>query len=138
VNDTPYRDALGAPEPASPDDRRRRTAVGEARPGDMPLAGGKKLQVSVISPHEVGFEGEADGIIAPAHDGMLGILYGHAPMVVLLGEGELIVRRHWQHDLRFHVSRGFLQVVDNQVSVLAEEVRPLADMPRLDPDELEG
>lgn len=100
--------------------------------GSPSPAGGRKLRVSVISPTEVGFEGEADGVVAPAHDGKLGILYGHAPMVVLLGEGELIVRRTWQHDLRFRVARGFLQVVDNEVSVLAEEVEALDEMPRLE------
>lgn len=88
--------------------------------------GARTLRVSVISPSRVGFEGEARAIVAPAHDGKLGILYGHAPMVVLLGSGELVVRTAGDGDRRFHVSRGFLQVVDNVVSVLAEEVEELA------------
>lgn len=79
------------------------------------------LEVSVISPVRVGFEGEARALVVPAHDGKLGILYGHAPMTVLLGEGPLVVRTP-EGDRRFRVSRGFLQVVDNVVSVLAEEV----------------
>lgn len=110
--------------------RGRETADGDAgvAAGAAP-SGGKKLRVSLISPAEVGFEGEADGLVAPAHDGKLGILYGHAPMVVLLGEGELIVRRTWRHDLRFHVVGGFLQVADNEVSVLAEEIRALEPPP---------
>ncbi|MFQ5678924.1 MAG: F0F1 ATP synthase subunit epsilon [Gemmatimonadota bacterium] len=83
------------------------------------------LQVSVISPVRVGFEGEARALVAPAHDGKLGVLYGHAPMTVLLGTGELIVRSA-EGDRRFHVSGGFLQVVDNVVSVLAEEVSEAA------------
>ena len=82
------------------------------------------LQVSVISPIRVGYEGEARALVVPAHDGRLGILFGHAPMTVLLGTGELIVRSP-EGDRRFHVSEGFLQVVDNVVSVLAEEVSEL-------------
>jgi F-type H+-transporting ATPase subunit epsilon len=82
------------------------------------------LQISIISPAGLGYEGAAEAIVAPAHDGQLGILYGHAPMMVLLGEGELRLReRRTMH--RFHVARGFLQVVDNEVTVIAEEVRPL-------------
>lgn len=130
--------AGGAGRGPGPADRQRRTAVGEARPGDMAPAGGKKLRVSVISPSKIGFEGEADGLVAPAHDGKLGILPGHAPMVVLLGEGELIVRRYWQHDLRFQVARGFLQVVDDEVSVLAEEVASIAEVPPGTPAEEAG
>jgi len=85
------------------------------------LAVGRTLRVSVISPTSVGFEGEATSITAPAHDGEVGILYGHAPMLVLLGEGDLVVHAP-DGERRFHVARGFLQVVENEVSVLAEEV----------------
>ena len=85
------------------------------------MNGRKKLKVSIISPSQIGFEGEADALVVPAHDGLLGILYGHAPMVTLLGSGELVVRRD-DSEQRFQVARGFLQVMDNEVSVLAEEV----------------
>jgi F-type H+-transporting ATPase subunit epsilon len=81
----------------------------------------KKLKVSVISPSKIGFEGEADALVVPAYDGLVGILYGHAPMVTLLGSGELVVRND-EAEQRFSVARGFLQVVDNEVSILAEEV----------------
>jgi F-type H+-transporting ATPase subunit epsilon len=84
------------------------------------------LQVSIISPAGIGYEGEAEAIVAPAYDGQLGILYGHAPMMVLLGEGELRLRDGGAMH-RFHVARGFLQVVENEVTVLAEEARPLED-----------
>ncbi len=88
---------------------------------------GRKLSVSIISPTAVGFEGEGESVVAPAYDGQLGILYGHAPMMVLLGTGEVAVRDSGSV-YRFHVSRGFLQVVDNEVSVLAEEVSALDEV----------
>ncbi|MDB4899714.1 MAG: ATPase, complex, delta/epsilon subunit, partial [Gemmatimonadetes bacterium] len=44
------------------------------------------LTVSVISPEAVLFEGTTDTVVAPAFDGLVGILTGHAPMVTLLGE----------------------------------------------------
>lgn len=84
----------------------------------------RTLKVSVISPMQVGFEGEGESVIVPAYDGLLGILYNHAPMMVLLGDGELVVR-NGNDEHRLHVSGGFLQVVDNVVSVLAEEVKTL-------------
>jgi F-type H+-transporting ATPase subunit epsilon len=82
------------------------------------------MHVSVISPAQAAFEGEASEVIAPAHDGQVGILYGHAPMVALLGTGQLVVRSP-DGERRFEVSRGFLQVVDNEISVLAEAVQVL-------------
>ena len=59
--------------------------------------------------------------LAPALAGPRGLLDGHAPMMVRLGAGELRLRDGGALH-RFHVARGFLQVVDNEVSVLAVEV----------------
>jgi len=77
------------------------------------------LQVSVISPEKTVYEGEADQVVAQAWDGQLGVLQGHAPMLVLLGEGELRITRGGA-DQRFHVRGGFLQVADDVVTVLSE------------------
>ena len=77
------------------------------------------LRVSVISPAEVIFEGEADSVIAPAYDGELGILRGHAPLMALLGQGEVRIRRGNDTET-FQVAGGFFQVVDNTVKVLSE------------------
>ena len=43
------------------------------------------LTVSVISPEAVLFEGTTDSVVAPAFDGEVGILSGHAAMMTLLG-----------------------------------------------------
>ena len=81
----------------------------------------RKLRVNVISPAAVGFSGEGDSVLIPAHDGQLGILVGHAPMMVLLGSGDVIVK-DGDSVRRTHVSGGFMQVIDDEVSVLAEHV----------------
>jgi F-type H+-transporting ATPase subunit epsilon len=87
-----------------------------------PAAGGGlsgALHVVVISPERTIFEGEAESVVAPAWDGELGILRGHAPLMALLGEGDLRVRSGGRTE-HFHVEGGFLQVVDNVVTVLSE------------------
>ena len=66
------------------------------------------------------FEGEADSVVAPAFDGEVGILAGHAPMVTLLGRGELRVSGS-AGARRFTVSGGFLQVADNTVRVVTDQ-----------------
>jgi F-type H+-transporting ATPase subunit epsilon len=81
--------------------------------------GTQALHVVVISPERTIFEGPADAVVAPAWDGELGILRGHAPLMALLGAGELRVRRGGETQ-RFHVAGGFLQVVDDVVTVLSE------------------
>ena len=83
------------------------------------MAASSRLQVSVITPSSTVYEGEADMVVAPAWDGEVGILHGHAPMMALLGEGELRVTRGGAQET-FFVSGGFLQVADDVVSVLSE------------------
>ena len=77
------------------------------------------LSVSVISPEAVLFEGTTESIVAPAFDGQVGILTGHAPMLTLLGTGELRLGDGGS-GRRFHVEGGFLQVVDDTVRVVTE------------------
>lgn len=74
------------------------------------------LNVSVISPEATLYEGQTDSVVAPAYDGEVGILTGHAPMMTLLGKGVL---RLGDGKL-FNVDGGFLQVVDNAVRVVTE------------------
>jgi F-type H+-transporting ATPase subunit epsilon len=77
------------------------------------------LNVTVISPEAVLFEGTTDSLVAPAFDGEVGILTGHAPMMTLLGKGTLRIGGGGG-ERRFSVEGGFLQVVDNQVRVVTD------------------
>ena len=79
------------------------------------------LKVSVISPEAALFEGEATSVIAPAYDGEVGILTGHAPMMTLLGKGELRVEGGAGAGRKFAIEGGFLQVVGNHVRVVTEK-----------------
>jgi F-type H+-transporting ATPase subunit epsilon len=81
------------------------------------------LKVSVISPERVLFEGDAESVVAPAFDGEVGILTGHAPMMALLGRGTL--RLGGGASARFRVEGGFLQVADNQVRVVTEHAESI-------------
>ena len=78
------------------------------------------LHVRVISPEASLFEGDASSVVAPAFDGEVGILTGHAPMMTLLGKGELKVEGGNGGSRKFAIEGGFLQVVSNQVRVVTE------------------
>lgn len=87
------------------------------------MAAHKRLSVALITPESTVYEGEADMVVLPAWDGEMGILRGHAPMMALLGEGELRVTRDGA-EKTFYVSGGFMQVTDDVVSVLSETAEP--------------
>lgn len=75
------------------------------------------LNVSVISPENVLFEGTVDSVVAPAFDGEIGILTGHAPLMTLLGKGVLRLGG----GRSYNVEGGFLQVADDEVRVVTEK-----------------
>ncbi len=85
------------------------------------------MRVTVISPEQSVFEGEATAVVAPAHDGEVGILPRHAPFMTLLGEGRLTVRQDEGDDKVFRVKGGILQVVDDVVNVVAEHAEGESD-----------
>lgn len=81
------------------------------------------LTVSVISPERTIFEGTVESVVAPAFDGEVGILPQHAPMMTLLGTGELRLGPGGSAG-RFSISGGFLQVLNDTVRVVTEHATP--------------
>ena len=78
------------------------------------------MHVTVISPDRAVFDGPADSVVAPAFDGHVGILPGHAPFMTLLGTGVLTVTGSASG--RYRISGGFLQVLEDRVRVVADQV----------------
>ena len=77
------------------------------------------VHVTVISPERVLFDGAAEAVVAPAFDGLVGILPHHAPFLTLLGAGTLRVREG-STSSAFRVAGGFLQVMGDRVRVVAD------------------
>jgi F-type H+-transporting ATPase subunit epsilon len=78
------------------------------------------LSVRVVSPNRIVFEGEASALVAPAWDGQVGVLPGHAPMLALVGSGPLSIDRPGGGSDVFHVAGGVLKVERNVVTLLTE------------------
>ena len=69
------------------------------------------LQVRVITPERVFFEGEATHVQYPGEDGLYGILPRHAPMITTVASGVLEITETDGNKHRFFVADGFAQVV---------------------------
>lgn len=82
------------------------------------------LKVQLVSPQESVYEGEADSLVVPAWDGKVGILPGHAPMIALLGAGELTLTLPGGEEDKFDLAQGVMKVEENVVTILTEYVGP--------------
>lgn len=80
----------------------------------------KTIHVQVVSPERVVYEGDASALVAPAWDGKVGVLPGHAPLLSLLGAGELSVEVPGGGTQRYYVAGGILKVEGSQAILLTE------------------
>lgn len=101
----------------------------------------RTLHVRVVSPEKVVFEGDASALVAPAWDGKVGVLPGHAPLLALLGAGELSVEVPGGGTKRYQVAGGILKVEGAEATVLTEYAgtEPPAHLPAgavVQPEEL--
>jgi len=89
------------------------------------------FHVRVVSPEKVVYEGEAESLVAPAWDGKVGILPHHAPMLALLGAGDLSLETPGAGTRKYYVAGGILKVEGAQTTVLTEYAgtQPPASMP---------
>jgi len=76
------------------------------------------LILEIVTTEEVLYSGEADVVIAPGREGQLGILPRHAPLLTGIKEGNVVVRLG-EKEISIPVSGGFLEVMNNKVTVLA-------------------
>ena len=89
----------------------------------------ESLQVALVTPEAKVFEGPAQSVVLPAHDGQMGFLPGRAPLLCKLGSGPMTVRTEAGETV-FYVSGGFAQVRGSSLTVLATEALPRAELTR--------
>ena len=76
--------------------------------------------VEIITPDKVVFEGEAKAVRLPGIDGWFEILNHHAPLVSILGAGEIKVTDPNKKEQLIPINGGVIEVNDNHVKILAE------------------
>jgi F-type H+-transporting ATPase subunit epsilon len=85
----------------------------------------ENLHIDIVSPGGSVFKGHASGVIAPGSEGSFEVLNNHAPMIAAFGVGTLVVKTRAGADIDFATSGGFVEVLNNTVSILAETAEPI-------------
>ena len=76
------------------------------------------LSLKVVSAQGVLLDEKADYICLPAEDGTIGVLKGHAPMIVSLKAGDIKYRGS-TGESAFHLDRGIAEIKDNRVVIIS-------------------
>lgn len=86
------------------------------------------LYVEIVTPDRRVFQGDAQGVRAPGSEGSFEVRYNHAPMIAALATGPLVITTPAGEKIAFAASGGFLEVLHNTVTVLAETAEPATDI----------
>jgi F-type H+-transporting ATPase subunit epsilon len=79
----------------------------------------KKIKVSIVTPEQKVFEGEAGYISIPSVSGGLGILPDHLPIICFLDIGIVKILND-KETVQVAVCRGYLQFVKNNANIITE------------------
>ena len=77
------------------------------------------LDLEIVTPERLAYSDTDDSVQLPGVEGELGVLPHHAPLISMLGVGELRIRKGGSEEV-FAIVGGFLQVRPDKVVVMAE------------------
>lgn len=85
------------------------------------------LDCTILTPEKLIYQGEAGFAVVQAHNGEMGFLYDHAPLISMLGIGEVRLRNPRTTDY-FVIEGGVVEIKNNKLIVLAERAFKKTDL----------
>ena len=82
------------------------------------------MNLEILTPEKKLYSGEVYGVQMPGISGSFEVLEKHAPLISALKSGRLKVLKDKQNHLaNFDIQAGFVEVLNNKVTVLVEGAR---------------
>ncbi len=78
------------------------------------------MNIVVLTPEKEVYQGAAQAVNVPGVGGQFEILNNHAPLVSSLKEGQVKLTLEDGGTKKFHIARGFVEVLKNEVSLLVQ------------------
>jgi F-type H+-transporting ATPase subunit epsilon len=88
------------------------------------------FDLELVSPERLLLSRPVEMAIIPAAEGEMGVLPGHAPMIVALRGGVIRVTEGGRETEQLFVMGGFAEITPTRVTVLADEATPVASLSR--------
>jgi len=84
------------------------------------MADNKLLDVEIVTPHKVVYQGKAVSVTVPGSKGSFQVLYNHAPIVSTLDIGVTKLVDVSDKVKIFATSNGFTEIHQNKISILVD------------------
>ena len=88
------------------------------------------IDLEIVGPEKLLLSRPVDMVVIPGSEGDMGVLANHQPMIVLLRGGTIRLYQGETVTDTLFVSGGFAEVTADRITVLADEVIPLAEVSR--------
>ncbi|MHB0912533.1 MAG: F0F1 ATP synthase subunit epsilon [Armatimonadota bacterium] len=88
----------------------------------------RTFKLEIVTPEQLVYSADVASVVAPGTEGSLGVLAGHAPMVVELTVGRIWLRDVNGNESSLATSGGFMQVRENLVRILADTAELACDI----------
>jgi F-type H+-transporting ATPase subunit epsilon len=82
------------------------------------------MHLEILTPGGKTYSGEVMGVQLPGVTGSFEVLDKHAPLVAALKSGRLKVLLNKNSNENFEIEGGFVEVLDNKVTVMVEGSKP--------------
>ena len=92
------------------------------------------VDLEIVSPEKLLLSRPVDMVVIPGSEGDMGVLPGHAPMIILLRGGAIDLYEGERIAERLFVSGGFAEITPERVTVLANETKAIAELDRAEGD----
>jgi F-type H+-transporting ATPase subunit epsilon len=93
------------------------------------MANEKTFKAQVLTPEGSRFNGDVISVSVPGASGSFQMLHNHAPIISSLDVGRVDIQKSDNTTLTYAVSGGFVEMNDNEVTLLAERA--------VEPDEID-
>lgn len=77
------------------------------------------LHLEIVTPEKVVYRNEVDEIIAPTTNGQIAILPNHVALLTQIIPGEIVIKKG-KDEQPLAITGGFLEIINNKVTILAD------------------
>ena len=81
------------------------------------------MNISILAPDKDVFQGAIQSVKVPGTGGQFEVLKNHAPIVSSLGAGDIRLIKEDGTKVIFTIKSGFIEVLNNEVTVLVQGVK---------------
>ena len=78
-----------------------------------------KINLQIITPEKIAYEGEIDQVTLPTTDGEITILADHIPLISTMKHGELTIK-NGDEEVLMAVCNGFIEVKKNHIIIMTD------------------